>query len=187
MSENVALTRFWWAHQRRRLAADWHLRDARVGANATVHGWPRVEASDLVVGDDFRIWSIYRRTMISGWGRIRIGDRVFINSGVVLFSVHEVVIGDDVAIANEAYVTDTSSHGIEGRPLVNKTVRIGDGSWVGARSIILPGVTIGSRVVVAAGSVVTRDVPDDTLVGGNPAKEIRRLHYPAGCARAWHD
>jgi len=185
--DQVALGQFWWAHQRRRLNADWHLRHATVGANATVHGWPNVEATDLVVGDDFRIWSVYRRTMISGWGRIRMGDRVFINSGVVLFSVEEVVVGDDVAIANEVYLTDTSSHGIEGRPLVNKPVRIGNGSWIGARAIILPGVTIGSRVVVAAGSVVTKDVPADTLVGGNPAKPVRALTYPDGCVRAWHD
>ena len=66
-------------------------------------------------------------------------------------------------------------------------VRIGDGTWVGARAMILPGVTIGKRVVVAAGSVVTRDVPDDSLVAGNPARVIRSLDYPAGCRRAWHD
>ncbi len=65
-------------------------------------------------------------------------------------------------------------------------MRSGNGSWIGAGASVLPGVTIGSRVVVAAGSVVTKDVPDDTLVGGNPAKPVRALRYPDGCVRAWH-
>ena len=67
------------------------------------------------------------------------------------------------------------------------TVTIGNGVWIGARAIILPGVTIGDRALVAAGAVVTRDVPADTLVGGNPARVIRELIYPEGVNRAWHD
>jgi acetyltransferase-like isoleucine patch superfamily enzyme len=82
---------------------------------------------------------------------------------------------------------DSNSHGVEGRPHVEAPVVIGDGTWVGARAMVLPGVTIGRRVVVAAGSVVTRDVPDDVLVAGNPARVVRPLDYPAGCKRAWHD
>ncbi len=185
--ELSALTQFWWAEKRRRLNADVHLRHATVGRNARIHGWPKVEATDLTIGDDFLLWSVYLRTWVSGWGRMRIGDRVFINSGVMLFSVLEVEIGDDVAIANECYITDTNSHGVEGRPPVNAPVRIGSGTWVGARSIVLPGVTIGRRVLVGAGSVVTRDVPDDVLVAGNPARVVRELHYPPGCTRAWTD
>lgn len=182
-----AMSQFWWAHRKRRLAADWHLRGATVGPNATVHGWPRVDATDLVVGAEFRIWSVYRRTFITGWGRMRFGDRCFVNSGVVLNSVLEIVVEDDVAIANEAYITDTNSHGTEGRPPKVEPVRIGRGSWVGARAIILPGVTIGPRCVVAAGAVVSRDVPADSLVAGNPAQVVRPLVYPDGCVRAWQD
>lgn len=187
LRDQVALTQFWWAHTRRRMNAEFHLRHARTGRNPRVHGWPNVEATDLEVGDDFLLWSVYQRTLISGWGRIRIGDRVFINTGVVLFSAHEIVIEDDVAIANECYITDTNSHGVEGRKPYSGTVTIGRGSWVGARSIVLPGVTIGSRVLVGAGSVVTRDCPDDTLVAGNPARVVRKLEYPDGVVRAWTD
>jgi len=139
------------------------------------------------VGDHFKIWSSHRRTLVTGWGRLRIGDRVFLNNGVFISCVHEITIGDDVAIANEAYLTDSDSHGVEGRAVREAPIRIGNGSWIGARAIILPGVTIGSRVLVAAGAVVTRDVPDDTLVGGNPARVIRELVYPEGVTRAWHD
>ena len=56
-----------------------------------------------------------------------------------------------------------------------KPVRIGNDVWIGGNVTILPGVTIGNNVVVAAGAVVTKDIPDNTLVGGVPAKKIRDL------------
>ena len=187
--------------QRKRTELHWHLAAARqgararwslraaskVGARAHVLGRPTVDATDLEVGDDFRVWSGHRKTLISGGGRLRVGARVFINCGTVIISVQEIVIGDDVAFAHEVLVLDSDSHGVEGRPHVQAPVRIGDGTWLGARAMVLPGVTIGKRVLVAAGAVVTRDVPDDVLVAGNPARVVRALTYPAGCRRAWHD
>ena len=168
--------------------ARWSLRKARrVGARAHVLGWPTVDATDLEVGENLKIWSGHRQTLISGWGRIRIGDRCFVNCGTVLVSVKEIVIGDDVAFANEVCVMDSNSHGLEGGAHVEAPVHIGDGTWLGARAMVLPGVTIGKRVMVAAGAVVTRDVPDDVLVAGNPARVVRSLSYPPGCRRAWHD
>jgi acetyltransferase-like isoleucine patch superfamily enzyme len=152
-----------------------------------VLGTPIVECDDLEIGDRFQIWSAHRQTLVSGPGRIRIGNGVFINAGVVVYSEVAVTIGNDVALANEAYVMDTSSHGIEGRDPKAAAVVIGDGTWVGARAIVLPGVTIGRRVVVGAGAVVTRDVPDDVMVAGNPARVVRPLTYPPHCLRAWHD
>jgi len=176
------------AEYRQRARARWSLRKvAKVGRRPVVLGSPTVDASDLEVGDDFKVWSGHRRTLVSGWGRLRVGDRVFINTGSVIISTLEITIGDDVAFASDVYVIDSNSHGMEGRPFVEAPVRIGDGTWVGARAMILPGVTIGKRVVVGAGAVVTRDVPDDSLVAGNPARVIRSLTYPAGCRRAWHD
>ena len=179
----------WYAAEyQQRAKARVALRKARkVGPKPVVLGWPTVDATDLEIGERFKIWQGHRKTLISGWGRLRIGDRVFINSGAVVIAVKEIVIGDDVALANEVYVMDSNSHGVEGRDHVEAPVHIGDGSWIGARALILPGVTIGKRVVVAAGSVVTRDVPDEVLVAGNPARVVRTLDYPAGCRRAWHD
>lgn len=173
---------------RQGVRAKWVLRKAkRVGHRAQVLGAPIVNATDLEIGDDFKVWSGHRTTLISGWGRLRIGDRVFVNVGTTLLAVQEIVIGDDVAFANEVYVMDSNSHGIEGRSHVQAPIRIGDGTWLGARAMVLPGVTIGKRVLVAAGAVVTRDVPDDVLVAGNPARVVRSLSYPPGCRRAWHD
>jgi acetyltransferase-like isoleucine patch superfamily enzyme len=179
----------WWAAElQQRAWGGLVLRKVRqVGSKAVVLGRPKVDATDLEVGDRFKIWSGHRKTLISGGGRLRIGDRVFVNCGTVIICVEEVVVGDDVAFAHEVLVLDSNSHGVEGRPHVQAPVRIGDGTWLGARSMVLPGVTIGRRVVVAAGAVVTRDVPDDVLVAGNPARVVRSLDYPAACRRAWHD
>jgi acetyltransferase-like isoleucine patch superfamily enzyme len=171
--------------ERRRVARVLHTAK-RIGKDPVVLGNPVVDVADLEIGDNFKIWSAHRQCLVSGPGRIRIGNGVFINCAIV-YSELSITIGDDVALANEAYVMDTPSHGIEGRDPEPKPVVIGNGTWVGARAIVLPGVTIGSRVVVAAGSVVTKDVPDEVLVGGNPARVIRQLTYPPHCRRAWHD
>jgi acetyltransferase-like isoleucine patch superfamily enzyme len=180
--------KFYWTYGKQRANANWHLRHCTaVGAQATVLGHPTVDASDMIVGDHFKIWSTHSRTLVTGWGKLRVGDRVFFNNGVFVSCVKEITIGDDVAIANDAYLTDSDSHGVEGRKVREAPITIGNGAWIGARSIILPGVTIGTRALVAAGAVVTRDVPDDTLVGGNPARIIRELVYPEGVTRAWHD
>lgn len=180
--------RFLWQYGRQRANANWHLRKCiSVGAQATVLGHPTVDASDMIVGDHFKVWSTHSRVLVTGWGRMRVGDRVFFNNGVFISCVHEIEIGDDVAIANYAYLTDSDSHGVEGRKVREAPIRIGNGAWIGAKAIILPGVTVGSRALVAAGAVVTRDVPDDTLVAGNPARIIRELVYPEGVTRAWHD
>jgi acetyltransferase-like isoleucine patch superfamily enzyme len=180
--------KFYWDYGRQRAMADWQLRRCTsVGAQPIILGTPRVDATDMMVGDHFKIWSSDDRTVVTGWGKLRVGDRVFFNTGVFVSCVHEITVGNDVAIANGAYLTDSDSHGVEGRPVREAPIRIGDGVWIGARAIILPGVTIGSRALVAAGAVVTRDVPPDTLVAGNPARIIRPLVYPEGVTRAWHD
>lgn len=188
LRRRIEEAQWWYAIGKQSLNADWQLRKVKsVGAHPVVLGRPRIDATDLVVGDDFSVWSAHRETLITGWGRIRFGDRCFVNSGVIVFSACEVTIGDDVALANEVYLMDSDSHGVEGRPVKEEPVRIGDGTWVGARAIILPGVTIGRRCLIAAGSVVSKDIPDDTLVAGNPARVVRALHYPEGISRAWHN
>jgi acetyltransferase-like isoleucine patch superfamily enzyme len=103
-----------------------------------------------------------------------IGARTLINV------MQQVTIGDHCLIAWDCDIMDTDFHHIDigdDAPALPRTapVRIGNNVWVGAHSIILKGVTIGDNSVIAAGSVVTRDVPGNSLAGGNPARVIRPI------------
>ncbi|QXC63534.1 acyltransferase [Aquihabitans sp. G128] len=119
-----------------------------------------------------------------------IGDRCVIGlrSGIV---AHESIeIGDDVWFGQDVYVTD-ANHGYSdpGTPIGRQLgphdpVRIGSGTWIGHGAVILPGTTLGRNVVVAAGSVVRGDVPDHAVIGGVPAKVIRRYVPGVGWERA---
>ena len=137
-----------------------------LGERPVVVGKPWVSATDVVIGDDFKMWDGQRKTVMGGDGPIRIGHRVFVNVGTQLIATVGITVGDDVAFANEVLVVDSHSHGLEGGPTKQARIEIGSGSWIGNRAMIMPGVKIGRRVVVAAGAVVTKDVPDDTLVAG---------------------
>ncbi len=112
-------------------------------------------------------------------GRCSIGERCAVGSRAELRAVGaDITIGNDVRIAAEALLL-TRDH-VFARPDVpimdqgftHAPISIGDLSWVGRRAIILPGVTLGRNVIVAAGAVVTKDVPDYAIVGGVPARQI---------------
>lgn len=166
----------------------WYFRHAEPrGRRCWVIGKPLVTARHISVGDDLLLWSIHRQTHLGGepTGRIEFGDRVFVNSGAVILSFERISIGDNVAIASEVFITDSDNHPMADRPMRRGEVTIGDGSWVATRAMILAGVTIGSRAVVGAGSLVLDDVPDDTLVAGVPARPVRKLTYPPGATTAW--
>lgn len=105
---------------------------------------------------------------------LELGSYVAIDDEVYLYSAAKITIGTKVAISREAFLC-TASHDITkaNRPLMVAPIMVADGVWIGARAIILPGVTIGEGAVVAAGAVVTKDVEPWTVVGGNPAKVIK--------------
>jgi acetyltransferase-like isoleucine patch superfamily enzyme len=106
--------------------------------------------------------------------KIHIGNRVVINFGCLLdgrrYPIH---IGNDVSIGPEAAIL-TLGHDPQSIDfsLRGGAVQIGDRAWIGYRAIVLPGVSVGEGAVVAAGSVVTRDVPAFTVVAGSPARVI---------------
>lgn len=129
------------------------------------------------------------RVRIGVWGRepgsgsIRIGDAVMISPGVRISASDEITIGNGCMMANGVYITDCDWHGIYDR--VNRDpdprpVRIGDNVWIGDRATVLKGVTIGDNSIVAACSVVTRDVPANTVVAGNPARVVKELDPAQG-------
>ncbi|WP_186056545.1 sugar O-acetyltransferase [Burkholderia gladioli] len=109
---------------------------------------------------------------------IRIGRPVFINQNCTFCDLGGIDIGDQVMIGPNVSIL-TSGHPVEPSRrrsgVMAKPVLIESNVWIGAGAIILGGVTIGENSVVAAGAVVTRDVPRDTLAGGNPARVIRSI------------
>ena len=114
-----------------------------------------------------------------GLSNVHVGRDVVINFGATLVDDGEIFIGDDVMIGPNCNIA-TAVHPISPRLRrhklqFNKPVHIGDNVWVGAGAIILPGVTIGKNSVIGAGSVVTKDVPPDVIVGGSPARVIRAI------------
>lgn len=110
--------------------------------------------------------------------KVTIGTGSFINRNTSILAETSVSIGDYVLIGWDVTITDTDEHDWPGLGTRTAPVAIGDHSWIGARSIVLKGVTIGEGAVVAAGSIVTRDVPPYTLVAGSPARHIRDLPRP---------
>lgn len=109
---------------------------------------------------------------------IRVGARVFINQNCTFYALAEISIGDDVLIGPNVSLI-TSEHPVAPSQrrthLLGRPISIKNGVWIAAGSIVIGGVTVGENSVVAAGSVVTRDVPANTLVGGNPARVIRSI------------
>ncbi len=135
----------------------------------------------------------------NSYGSIEIGDRTFIGGGLFI-SINAISIGNDVMFSWGCTVMDNDAHSLDWRSrkddvldwkkgieegkigrfkdwskVISAPIRVCDKAWIGFNVIILKGVTIGEGAVVAAGSVVTKDVPSYTLVAGNPAKYIKDL------------
>ncbi len=111
--------------------------------------------------------------------RLVIGRECFFNVGCRFEVGAEITFGDRIALGHEVMVLTTSHDtGDPGRRWgfnIARPVKIGDAAWLGSRSLVLPGVTIGAGAIVGAGAVVNRDVPPHTVVGGVPARLIRQL------------
>jgi len=110
---------------------------------------------------------------------IVMGSKVFFNFNCVVLDCAKVAIGNNVLFAPSVQIY-TATHPIsaaERRKWLEfaKPITIGSDVWVGGGAIICPGVTIGDRTVIGAGSVVTRDIPADVIAAGNPARVIREL------------
>lgn len=107
------------------------------------------------------------------------GENVYFNVNCVVLDVMPVTLGNNVFIAPGVQIY-TATHPLEAhlrRIKENaKPINIGDDCWIGGGAIICPGVTIGNRCVIGAGAVVTKNIPDDSLAVGNPAKVIKQLN-----------
>ncbi len=143
----------------------------RIGKCATIIGEP---AARVKLG----VWGREEHT-----GRIEVGDYVLISPGTRISASDEIVIGNSVMMANGVYITDSDWHGIYDRTERDPNpapVHIKDNAWLGDHSLILKGVTVGENSIVAAQAVVSKDVPDNVIVAGNPARVVKELDPEKG-------
>lgn len=157
----------------------------QVGSGARLYGRCRVSgASGIRIGERLLMLSHNVPCELTAHddGRLEIGDRVFVNYGASI-SAHTLVrIGNDCKIGQHAIILDCDYHDLE-HPLhdgghgPSRPVVLEDGVWLSARVTVLKGVRIGRSSVIAAGSVVTRDIPAGVLAGGMPARVLRPIAF----------
>lgn len=181
----------------RKLRIQRSLKGVTIGANSSIYE----QATVFNFQNDIRKIKIGSGTHVraellifANGGRITIGDNCYVGEGTRIWSADEVLIGDNVLISHNVNVIDTDSHEInyleraesyksllsKGHPKEKINVKtapiiIADYAWISYNVSILKGVKIGKGAIVAAGSVVTKDVPEFTVVAGNPAKVIKSI------------
>jgi len=192
-----------WKHRLRLLPSFlWRLELRLIGVcwscSPTLCGRPfvsRFEGSKILFGRAVRLDSSRRNNPLGGekpcilrtmtsTARLILGDRVGLSSSTIV-SGSSIEIGEDTILGAGSMVLDNDFHapGIGFSWLTeysknSNPVKIGRGCFIGARSIILKGVTLGDRVVIGAGSVVTKDVPAYSVAAGNPARVVRTIATP---------
>ena len=133
---------------------------------------------ELRIGSVVRIWSNVNRVRLAvGKGAVlHVGDNTRLNGPTISVS-NKVLIGKNCRIAPHVIIMDSDFHDVTNRLAMGKggEIIIKDDAWVATRAMVLKGVTIGKGAVVAAGAVVTKDVPDYCVAAGIPAKVIKRL------------
>ncbi|OOV17609.1 DapH/DapD/GlmU-related protein [Flavobacterium sp. LM4] len=130
-----------------------------------------------ILDKDVRDAVVFTPVYINYGKHITIGKNVFINFDCTFLALGGITIEDDVLIGPKVSLI-TENHPLnplERKGLICKPILIKKNAWIGANATILPGVTIGENAVVAAGAVVSKDVPDNTIFGGIPAKFIKNV------------
>jgi acetyltransferase-like isoleucine patch superfamily enzyme len=160
----------------RALASVW-LKSARVGKGVRCQGRTIVENDgSLTIGDHVVLHCrpVPVEIAVAPGATVLIGAETFLNSGVSIGCSKEIVIGDRVLLGPYVTINDSDYHGVSARHErpAGRPVSIGDDVWIGMKSSVLAGVTIGQGAVVGAHSLVNKDVEAYTIVGGVPAKVI---------------
>ncbi len=165
----------------RTVMAKVYLRKANsLGSLVSVNGKPMFRNNgQAYFGDQVRVWSNINRAkiLIGKKGILRVGKNSRIN-GCHIAVQNQVTIGNNVRIAPYVLILDSDFHKVDdhfSEEGTNSPIIIHDNVWIASNSTILKGVEIGEGSVVAAGSVVTKNVPPYTVVAGVPAKVIRNL------------
>jgi len=158
-------------------------KEAQIQRPAIIEGYDKISIGDnTVILPNSRIQNYEGRgTDVEG---IEIGKGCYIGSYLTVLNAGKIVIGNRVLIASNVLIT-SENHGMDpesdidymDQPLTSKPVEIGDGCWIGQNVCILPGVKIGKKAIIAAGSIVTKDVPEYCIAAGNPARIIKKYDF----------
>ncbi len=147
------------------------------GAHLRINGYLHVvNGGRVTIGERFR--TLGRVSLLCEKGAsLLIGNNVFINGGTEIAATCSIRIGDNALLGPEVRFMDNDYHDVHdhSKPGKRAPIVLEKDVWIGARAMVLKGVSIGAGAVVAAGSVVVSNVPAHTIVGGNPAKVIREL------------
>ncbi len=130
-----------------------------------------------IVGEKLENVAVFTPLYINYGKNLTIGKNVFINFDCTFLTLGGITIEDDVLIGPKVSLI-TENHPLKPqhrKGLIGKSIHIKKNAWIGAGATILPGVTIGENAVVAAGALVSKDVPDNVVVGGIPAKIIKTI------------
>ncbi len=156
----------------------WRLRGASIGAKSRVgHGCVIERPWRLQVAPQVQIEHGVHIKIVDDGARLSLGTRTFLGFGTELDIAQELRVGAHVLIAPGCFITDHSHRHAWGETIDQqgnecRAVHIGNDVWLGARAIVLPGITIGDGAIVGAGAVVTRDVAAGSIVAGVPARLI---------------
>ncbi|CCH00533.1 nodulation protein L [Fibrella aestuarina BUZ 2] len=150
-----------------------------VEMNATATSVDQVRSQlSAIIGMEIAPTTVVFPPFHTNFGRhIRLGKNVFINHACSFLDIGGITIDDDVQIGPRVNLT-SENHPLDPadrQTLIPRPIVIKRNAWIGAGATILPGVTIGENAVVAAGAVVSRDVPPNTVVAGIPAKVVKSL------------
>jgi acetyltransferase-like isoleucine patch superfamily enzyme len=153
--------------------------DVRLGANVRLAKF--INLYGCAIGDNTKIGAFVEVQKNASIGRnCKISSHTFICEGVTIED--EVFIGHGVAFINDTYPRATSPSGAlqqQGSDWTVEPTLVKKGASIGSGATILANVTIGERAIVGAGAVVTRDVPPETIIAGNPARVLRKISEPA--------
>ncbi len=119
-----------------------------------------------------------RLAVYEGLGQISIGNYCIVNPGVRVSSADKITIGDSCMLAMNCYLSDADWHDLQHRifaPGATAPILLGNNVWIGDSALVCKGVSIGDNSVVGAWSVVTKDVPANVVIVGNPARIVRDL------------
>lgn len=131
------------------------------GEDTRINIYNKISEKLLFIGDNS--YFVNRNTILVG-GKITIGKNVLVAS--------------DVCILSESHVIDPESLvPYKNQGLIFRNVNIGDGTWIGEKAVIMPGVSLGRNCIVGAGSIVTKSFGDECIIAGNPAKVIKKYNH----------